>query len=44
MAEISGTQWQELSPLLDEQLEAQDETQAQRLAQIRAVVSLSAKL
>lgn len=35
MAEISATQWLELSPLLDELLEAQGETRAQRLAQIR---------
>ncbi|HKO66575.1 MAG TPA: serine/threonine-protein kinase [Burkholderiaceae bacterium] len=35
MAEISATQWRELSPLLDELLEAQSETRAQRLEQIR---------
>ena len=35
MAEISATQWRELSPLLDELLEAQHETRVQRLAQIR---------
>ena len=35
MAEISATQWQELSPLLDELLEAQHAVRAQRLAQIR---------
>jgi len=35
MAEISATEWQALSPLLDELLEAQGETRAQRLAQIR---------
>src|SRR6188474_748699 len=35
MAEISATQWQELSPLLDELLEAQPEMRVQRLAQIR---------
>ena len=35
MAEISATQWQELSPLLDELLEAQGDARAQRLAQIR---------
>ena len=35
MAEISATQWQELSPLLDELLEARGEARAQRLAQIR---------
>ena len=35
MAEISATQWLELSPLLDELLEAQLETRSVRLAQIR---------
>ncbi len=35
MAEISATQWRELSPLLDELLEAQHDTRVQRLAQIR---------
>ncbi len=35
MAEIGATQWIELSPLLDELLEAQGDVRAQRLAQIR---------
>src|SRR4029453_511360 len=35
MAEISATQWQELNPLLDELLDAQEPVRAQRLAQIR---------
>ena len=35
MAEIGATQWIELSPLLDELLEAQGDARAQRLAQIR---------
>ena len=35
MADISATQWQELSPLLDELLEAQPDSRVQRLAQIR---------
>ena len=35
MSEISATQWQELSPILDELLEAGDAARAQRLAQIR---------
>lgn len=35
MAQISATQWQKLSPLLDELLEASAQTRAQRLAQIR---------
>jgi len=35
MAEISAAQWRELSPLLDELLEAQHDTRVQRLAQIR---------
>ena len=45
MAKISATEWQELSPLLDELLEAQGETRAQRLAQIRrADAALAVKL
>ena len=45
MAKISATEWQELSPLLDEFLEAQGETRAQRLAQIRrADAALAVKL
>ena len=36
MAEISATQWQELSPLLDELLEAQQDERRRRLAQIAA--------
>ncbi len=35
MAEIGAAQWIELSPLLDELLEAQGEARAQRLARIR---------
>ncbi|MEP6609539.1 MAG: protein kinase [Burkholderiaceae bacterium] len=35
MADISATQWQQLSPLLDELLEAEHEERARRLAQIR---------
>ena len=35
MSEISATQWQELSPILDELLEAGDAVRSQRLAQIR---------
>ena len=35
MSEISATQWGELSPLLDELLEADDAARAQRLAHIR---------
>ena len=35
MAEISATQWQELNPLLDELLDAEDGARAVRLAQIR---------
>src|SRR5678816_4564015 len=35
MAEISATQWQELNPLLDELLDAQEPVRTQRLAQIR---------
>ena len=35
MAEISATQWRELSPLLDQLLEADDAVRAQQLADIR---------